>query len=84
MRVALGISRAKYDEFIAEGILPAPVALSKGSRPMHNEMHVRIAERNLDERMMRDWNEIQRKNAEKGYKPMKPVTGNCTNMRGKK
>lgn len=69
----LGVSRARYEQLIESGILPKPVALIPGARPIHTERQIQTAERNLEEMMMRDFYAARERDRAKGYKPTKPI-----------
>lgn len=67
-RRALKISRARYEQFIESGILPEAFEIVPGSRPVHTETQIRLAEANLYARAIEN---IRPKTP--GAKPIKPV-----------
>lgn len=68
-RRRLGISRARYEQFIESGILPAPFAIVEGSRPIHTESQIARAESNLYERALSNL-----RNRTPGARPVKPIS----------
>lgn len=69
----LGISGTHYRQLIEAGILPRPVALVEGARPVHIEAHFTLCERNLHQKMMLEHKEIEERNWRNGNKPTKPI-----------
>lgn len=69
----LGVTRARYEQLLQAGILPKPIVLVPGSRPIHTESQIVTAEANLARRAMERFHELAKKRAEKGYKPIKPI-----------
>ena len=46
-RQMLKISRARYEQYLASGLLAAPISLVEGARPVHTSSQIRICEREL-------------------------------------
>ena len=79
-RKILKISRARYQQFIDSGILPKPFEITPGSRPVHSETQIKIAEKNLYERAV-----ASLRKTTPGTKPIKPLNPkiNYKNLRQK-
>lgn len=52
VRRRLGVGRTRYAQLIAAGILPPPVELIAGARPVHTQAQVALAENNLLKQVM--------------------------------
>lgn len=70
-RKRLGVSRGRYEQFIESGILPKPFVIVNGSRPIHTETQIQIAESNLYQKAVEN-----SRPRTPDVKPIKPISEN--------
>jgi hypothetical protein len=61
MRKRLKVGKLRYEYLIESGLLPEPIALTPGSRPVHTESQVQIYKQNIYRKAVSDWRPVGRR-----------------------
>lgn len=74
LRRELNVSQTRYNQLLAAGIIPLPVVLTPGSRPVHIPSDVELTRHRLRNKAAAERGKLEDTRSKSGGKPIKPIS----------